>query len=151
MTSMKVRSALFRLISLPVTLLAMCAVLFGQTSTGEVNGVVADPSGAAVPAASVRLINLATKIETQATPNQDGYFIFVNVRPGLYALRIAAPGFKITEIPSFDVGVSQTVKQNITLTVGDVSQTVEVNANAELLQSGSTELGTVIQERAVQD
>jgi hypothetical protein len=148
---MKAKSVFFRLASLPVTLLAICAALFGQTSTGEVNGVVVDPSGAAVPAASVKLINLATKIEAQATPNQDGYFIFVNVRPGLYALRIEAPGFKITEIPSFDVGVSPTVKQNITLTVGDVSQTVEVNANAELLQSASTELGTVIQERAVQD
>ena len=148
---LKTRRAFFKLKLLSVTLIACCPAFFAQTSTGEVNGTVTDPSGASVPAATVKLTNLATKIEAQARPNQDGSFIFVNVQPGAYSLRVEAPGFKAAQIPSFDVGVSQTVRQNIALTVGEVTQTVEVSANAELLQSASTELGTVIQERTVQD
>jgi hypothetical protein len=140
-----------RITLLLVTLLALSSALFAQTSTGEVNGTVTDPNGAAVAGATVKLINQATKIETQATPNESGYFIFVNVQPGTYSLRVEAKGFKAAEIPGFVVGVSQTTTQNVSLTVGEVSQTVEVAANAELIQSSSSELGTVIQEKAVQD
>jgi hypothetical protein len=132
-------------------LLIRFATVFGQTSTGEVNGTVNDPTGATVPTAMIKLINQATGIETQTTPNQDGRFIFVSVRPGSYILRIQAQGFKVAQTPAFDVGVSQTVTQDVALTVGDVSQTVEISASAELVQRSSTELGTVIQERAVQD
>lgn len=85
MFSQKIRMA-----SLMLTLLALSSTLIGQTSTGGVNGIVTDPSGAAVTAATVKLINKATNIETPASPNQSGYFTFVNVRPGNYILRIEA-------------------------------------------------------------
>src|SRR5262245_59246868 len=132
-------------------LVTLSSMIFGQTSTGEVNGTVTDPAGAAVPGAVVKLINQATKIETLARPNQSGYYIFVNVRPGPYVLRVEAQGFKAAQIPVFDVGVSQTITLNVTLTVGEVSQTVEVTANTELLQSSSSELGTVITKKVVED
>src|SRR5215475_10647140 len=132
-------------------LVTLSSTIFGQTSTGEVNGTVIDPVGAAVPGAIVKLINQATKIETVARPNQGGYYVFVNVRPGPYVLRVEAQGFKAAQIPVFDVGVSQTMTQNFALTVGEVSQTVEVTANTELLQSSSSELGTVITEKVVED
>ncbi len=132
-------------------LIASGPVLHGQTSTGEVNGTVNEATGAAVPAATVKLINQATGIETQVSSSQSGYFTFVNVRPGNYILKVEAKGFKTTQTPAFDVGVSQTLTQNLTLTVGEISQTVEVSAMAELVQKSSTELGTVITERTVQD
>ena len=140
-----------KLVLLFITLLALSSAHFAQTSSGEVNGTVTDPNGAAVAGATVKLMNQATKIETQATPNESGYFIFVNVQPGTCSLRVEAKGFKAAVIPAIVVGVSQTTTQNVSLTVGEVSQTVEVAANAELIQSSSSELGTVIQEKAVQD
>ncbi|MCI0391371.1 MAG: TonB-dependent receptor [Acidobacteria bacterium] len=146
MFSLKTLAAL-----LLVTLMGSGSALFCQTATGEVNGTISDPAGAAVPVATVKLINQATKIEAQARPNQNGYFIFVNVRPGAYVLRVEAQGFKAAQTPAFDVGVSQTMTQNVALTVGEVSQTVEVTAAAELLQSSTSELGTVISERVVED
>src|SRR5438874_637723 len=102
-------------ILLLVTLMASGSILLGQTSTGEVNGTLADPAGAAVATATVKLINQATNIETQVRPNQNGYFTFVNVRPGTYVLRVEAQGFKAAQVPAFDVGVNQTVTQNVTL------------------------------------
>jgi carboxypeptidase family protein/TonB-dependent receptor-like protein len=132
-------------------LLAMSSTLFGQTSSGEVNGVVTDQTGAAISAATIKLINQATGIETQASLNNDGRFTIVNIKPATYVLRVEAQGFKTAQTPAFNVAVNQTVTQDVRLTVGDVSQTVEVNAAGELVQRSSVELGTVISEREVQD
>lgn len=134
-----------------IVLIAICPVISAQSSTGEVNGTITDPAGAAVTAATVKLINQATNIEVVATSNQSGNFIFVNLKPGNYVLRVEAQGFKTAQLPAFDVGVNQALTRNITLIVGDVAQTVEVTLEGELVQQTSTELGTVIQERVVQD
>ena len=99
----------------------------------------------------VKLINQSTEIVNQVTSNQNGYFTFVNVKPAAYTLRVEVPGFKKAQTQTFDLGVSATVTQNITLTVGDVAEVVEVTAGSELIQGSSSELGTVINERAVQD
>jgi hypothetical protein len=127
------------------------SILFGQTSTGTINGTLTDPTGAAVPGAMVRLVNQATKIESQATSNQDGFFTFVNVQPGNYTVGVEASGFKRTVTGVFALGVSETATQNISLSVGSVAETVEVSAGSEVIQSSTTELGTVVSERAVQD
>lgn len=124
---------------------------FGQTSSGGVNGNITDPTDAAVPGSTVVLINQATGIETRTTSNDSGYFTFVNINPGKYVLKIEAQGFATAQTSAFEVGVNQIVSQNVTLTVGQVSQTVEVNASSEMMQSATSELGTVIAERAVED
>src|SRR5215468_8000380 len=128
-----------RIALLLLTLMALSATLLGQTSSGEVNGAVTDQTGAAISAATVKLINQATKIETQASLNKDGRFTFVNVKPGSYALRVEAQGFKTAQTPAFNVAVNQTVTQDVALTVGDVNQTVEVSAGPELVQRSSVE------------
>src|SRR5215210_6703698 len=122
-----------------------------QTATGGVNGTVTDQHGAVVPGATVTLVNRATNIETRAAASREGYYTFVNVSPGTYVLRVEAAGFSTVQTSPFDVGVSQTLTQNISLTVGEVTQTVEVVAGGELIQASSTELGTVIPEKAIED
>ena len=117
-----------------VTLMATGSALLGQTATGEVNGTVTDPAGAVVPAATVNLINQATNIETQVSTNEAGYFVFVIVRPGTYILKVERQGFKTAQIPQFAVGVNQAVTQNIILTMGQVTQTVEVKTEAEMVR-----------------
>ena len=136
-------------IAATLLLLAFPISLQAQTSTGEVNGTVSDPNGSGLPGAMVKLINQSTKIETEVKANESGYFTIVNVKPGSYVLRIEAPNFKGVESAPFNVGVSETVSQNVTITVGQVSETVQVIADTELVQKSSTELGTVITEKAV--
>src|SRR6266404_8019877 len=125
--------------------------VLGQTSTGEVNGTITDPNGAVMTGATAKLINQATNIELRTQPNPNGYFTFVNVKPGRYMLRVEARGFKTAETSAFDVGVSQTVTQDVALTLGEVSEAVQVTSTAELVQRSSSELGTVISERTVAD
>jgi hypothetical protein len=137
--------------SLLFCLAALGLAASAQTSTGGVNGTITDPNGAAVPGSTVRLVNRATNIETRATTNESGNYTFVNVNPGSYVLKVEAQGFSSAQTPPFDVGVSQVVTQNIALTIGAVSQTVEVVAGSELMQASSSELGTVIPEKTVQD
>jgi hypothetical protein len=131
-------------------LIVSASVLFAQTATGEVSGTITDPNGAAVPGAVVRLTNRATKIDSVARANESGYFIFVNVKPASYTLSVEVAGFKGTQT-QLEVGVNETVTQNITLTIGQVSEAVEVLAGTEMVQRSSSDLGTVIPEKAVQD
>src|SRR5436309_6856369 len=123
----------------------------GQTASGEVNGTVTDKSGGFVGSAAVKLTNQATGIDDRATTNSDGYFVFINVKPGRYVLRIEAPGFKTTQTAVFDVGVNQTVTQAVSLDVSAVNEQVVVSAEAAMLEASTSELGTVIPERAVSD
>src|ERR1043166_609216 len=134
---------LFVLVSVPA--------VSAQTATGEVNGTVSDPNGAAVPGAMVKLINQATRGETEATTNQSGYFTFVNLKPASYTLMVETKGFKKSLTNAFALGVSETVTQNATLAVGEMSEVVEVSAGSELVQASTSELGSVINERTVQD
>ena len=136
---------------LVLVLVASSPLVLGQTATGEVNGTVTDPNGAVMTGATAKLINQATNIEVRTQPNQNGYFTFVNVKPGRYLLRVEAKGFKTAETSPFDVGVSQTVTQDVSLTLGEVSEAVQVTATTELVQRSSSELGTVISEKAVAD
>jgi hypothetical protein len=134
-----------------LVLLAPTAIILAQTATGGVNGTITDPSGARFAGAAVKLINQATNIESLVLTNESGFYTFVNVKPGNYILRVEAKGFKTAQIPAFEVGVSQVLTQNVMLTLGDITQTVEVTSEAEMVQRSSAELGTVIPERAVQD
>src|SRR6266478_4323566 len=127
------------------------AVVHAQVASGEVNGTVTDKSSGFVAGAAVNLINQATKIEDRATTNSEGYFVFINVKPGTYVLTVEATGFKSTQISPFDVGVNQTVTQAVKLEVGAVNEHVVVNAEAVMLEASTSELGTVIPERAVVD
>jgi len=142
----KVRAAL-----LLAALMTLGLTVFGQTSSGEVNGAIVDQTGAAISSATVKLINQATGIETQSSLNKDGRFTLVNVKPGIYVLRVEAQGFKTAQTQAFDVAVNHTVTKDFELTVGDVSQTVEVSAGGELVERSSVELGAVISERSVQE
>src|SRR5437867_11681149 len=122
-----------------------------QTATGEVNGTVTDNSGGFVAGAAVKLTNQATKIEDRVATNSDGYFVFINVKPGTYVLGVEAKGFKITQISTFSVGVNQTVTQTIRLEVGAINEKVVVSAEAVMLEGSTSELGTVITQKAVND
>src|SRR5437867_53069 len=135
----------------PLVLLIFADGTRAQTASGEVNGTVTDKSGGFMAGAAVKLTNQATGIDDRATTNSDGYFVFINVKPGMYVLGVEARGFKTTRISTFEVGVNQTVTQAVRLDVGAVNEQVVVSAEAAMLEASTSELGTVIPERAVND
>src|SRR5215470_9631234 len=132
-------------------LLAGSVGLAQQSATAEVNGTVLDLTGAVVAGAKVTLTNQGTKISDSAASNASGYFIFINLQPGVYALTVEHQGFKKVATAPFELAVNQTITQPVHLAVGASAETVEVRAEAPLLQLSSSELGTVIPQRAVND
>lgn len=130
-----------------VVQVAAAAVVRAQTSAGEVNGTVTDNSGGAISGAAVKLTNQGTNVTKEGQTNANGYFVFINVLPGSYVLTVEKQGFKTAQVSGFDMQVNQTLTQNIRLDVGAISESVTVSAEAPLLQSSTSELGTVITER----
>ena len=132
---------------------ASCGLVYAQTPTAVVNGQVFDSSGAVVPGASVKVTNQETNVVSEKTTNSAGLFTVINLLPGRYVLAVSKTGFKTSTLPVFELQVNQTLTQNITMEVGAVTETVEVNAAsvAALIQSSTTELGTTIDEQQMHE
>jgi hypothetical protein len=122
--------------------------LLGQTF-GDISGRVTDPSGAGVPTAAITLTNTATNAVRTAESSGDGIYDFNSVPPGVYNLKAEHPGFSTAVTNNVQVQVQQSVRLDLTLQVGQVSQTVEVSATAALLQSENATLGHVVENREI--
>ena len=96
-----------------------------------------DPTGATVPNAKVTVRNQAS-LERTATTNESGYYSITNIPPGLYTMSAEAPGFKKLETSSNKLDPSSTLNIDATLTVGAATETVEVSATAQVLQTESS-------------
>src|SRR5246127_2532269 len=140
------------LIVLQLALCLCVAGLFGeplaaQTTYGSIAGTVSDASGAAIADAQVTLTNLATTEKRVAQSGAEGLYDFVNLLPGRYSIGAEKTGFKRITRPEVIVEVGQSVRIDITLQVGDVSQTIEVTAETPLLQAETSSIGQVVEER----
>lgn len=122
--------------------------LLGQT-LGDISGRIDDPSGAAVPGAAVTLTNTATNAVRNAESSGDGLYTFPSVPPGVYNLKAEHPGFRTVTSNNVQLTVQQSVRLDLTLQVGQVSETVEVSATAALLQAENATVGTVIENREI--
>ena len=118
-----------------------------QSTYGSISGLVTDQSGAAVSGATVNLTNIGTSEKRTETSSDDGHFTFVNLFPGQYRIDIEKQGFKHFGRPGITVQVQQDTHIDAPLTVGQVTETVEVNADVPLLQTESSSLGQVVEQR----
>ena len=132
-----------------VMLLSASAVPGRAQTQGGISGLVTDSSGAAVPGATVTVTNTATRGTRNTTTNVEGLYTFPAVPPGTYALKVELQGFKTAEIRSFKVDVQETVRVDVPLQVGALDETVTVIGESTLLNTQSTTIGTVIENKVV--
>jgi hypothetical protein len=109
-----------------------------------ITGSVLDPTGAAVPNVGITLTDTATGQVRQAMSNSAGIYTFANLGVGHFNLEVVAPGFEKFSRTNIVVNVAQTLKEDVTLTVGNAAQTVTVQADALQVQSETSELSTLI-------
>jgi hypothetical protein len=123
--------------------------VFAQSLTsGDLAGTVTDPSGAVVPNASVTLkSNESGSTQTRPT-NAQGYYRFSLLGPGTYTISVSASGFQSIQQQA-TVTVGQAATANIPLALGTASQTVEVSAGAEAVQSENAEISTTITQQQI--
>lgn len=124
---------------------------FGQSSSSAINGVVSDSAQAVVAGAKVVLRNVDTNVVRTTVSNSGGDYFFTSVPPARYTLTFSSPSFQTETIAAFEVAVAQAVTINASLRVGDVSQSVTVEATGTQVESSTAQLGTVIGEKAVND
>ncbi len=137
-----------RYIALLLALTACSA--FAQQATGTITGYVTDSQDAAVPAAKVEVLNADTGAVFRTTTNDQGVYSAPGLAVGRYEVRAERQGFKRAARTGITLQVNQTAQINITLQVGQLAETVEVRAEASLVDSNSATVGTVIDNRQVQ-
>jgi hypothetical protein len=147
-TTMTARIATYMCLCLALSL-SLSLPLRAQTSRGTVLGRVTDISGATVSGATVTLQNVNTGVAAKFTTNATGDYVFVNLIPGSYELKIEAPGFKTVRVPGLDVQVQQTLRQDTILEPGAVNQSVTVAADVEMLQGENAEIGGVVSRQLI--
>lgn len=116
---------------------------WGQATT-SLRGVVTDPSGAAIPNATVHLVNSDTNTERTTTTDQQGSYVFAEVVPGNYVLRVEATGFSNYEQKGFQLLVNLPATINVKMKVGAATTTVEVTAQAPLLNTTDASQGNTM-------
>src|SRR3954449_7424746 len=124
-----------------------CFTLFAQADRGTVSGTVSDSSGAVVPGVSLVLRNEATNLTYNANASENGTYSFLNLPIGVYTLTADARGFQKYEVKGIQVQVNQQSRVDLALRVGDVAETVQVQAEAPMIQSESTDVGMVLDNK----
>src|SRR5262249_19710780 len=130
-------------------LLTVSAV--AQSDRGTITGTITDPSTAAVAGAKVVIRNLDNGRTFDATTNSSGVFTVPSVPSGRYTAAISAPGFKTSNTSDVDVRLDQTVKVDVTLELGQMSETISVTAAPELIKTDNAEISMNVSGQKVNE
>lgn len=109
--------------------------------TGTISGLVTDPNSAFVPGAKVTAKNMATNATTQTQTDQNGYYRFPNLSPGNYAINVDVKGFRKAELAARELTVSGTLREDVALQIGEISETVTVEAGGATVNTEDSQLG----------
>ena len=137
---------MFRIFALAALFAAAAA---SQTITASLEGDVKDSTGAAVPGAKVQVINADTGVITRADTGPDGRFIAPSLPPGPYSVVVEAAGFKRVDRAGIVLQVNQTARIDLTMEIGALTETIEIKGEAPLLESTSSAMGQVIENRSI--
>ena len=129
--------------------LSFCAVGYGQFSS-NLQGVLQDPTGAAVPGATVRLLNLETRVALTTTTSDAGFYRFNSLPPSRYQVTGEAPGFQTSKV-ELVLQTAQTADVNLSLTVSHLSEKVEVTAAPPAIDTADSRLQETITDVTIHD
>jgi hypothetical protein len=128
-----------------VLLAATSSAAFAQAVNGTLLGNVADASGAAVPGATVNITETQTNITSSAVTNESGVYRFPNLKDGIYRVEAELSGFRKTVRDGVQVDVNTTVRVDLILQPGELTETVDVSAETPAMQTDRADTGRIIQ------
>ncbi len=147
---MRARSWLWVIASAILGGLAFTGTAWAQ-STSSIRGRVVDEQGGAIPGAQVTVRNQGTGEERSTVSDKTGEYRIASLPVGSYRLEVKVQGFKTTVVENIGLDVAQAALQDVKLNVGTVSEAVAVVAEPSLIETGTTSVGTVIDQRTVQE
>ena len=144
-----------RNLSVCLTILAAllsAAAAFAQRSGARLEGTVRDPQGLVIPGVLVAATNQETNVSQESYTNEAGVYVFPLLPPGKYTVTGELTGFKKVSVSDFQLEVATVKVLNLTMQIGELSETVTVKADAiQLVQTATSDLGDVVFERKIKD
>src|SRR6266851_173964 len=125
--------------------------LDAQAVSGTILGAVRDATGAAVVKVPVTINSVDTGLTRTVYTDQAGEYTAPSLPPGAYMVSVEMPGFKKTSIGALQLGVDQKQRVDITLEIGAVAETVQVEGQSPVVKSDSSELGETVTEQQIKD
>jgi hypothetical protein len=122
---------------------------FGQGFQGGLRGSVKD-SGGVVPGVDVTMTNESTDIARSTTTNERGEYVFTNVDPGTYKIKVALQGYKTIEQQGIRIGTQQFLTLDLTMEVGRLEENITVTGSSPLIETANASQGTVLDTQALQ-
>lgn len=123
------------------------AVLYAQVTTGSVQGVVTDSSGAVIQGADLELVNLSTNAAHAARTNDSGAYVFHLIPPGAYRLRVTYKGFRTAQVNGITVEIGRNAIIDVTLQPGEIAQSIQVEAALENVDTQSASVKANVSSR----
>src|SRR5438309_8396463 len=127
----------------------LCAHFALASPVGSISGTVKDPTGAVTPGVTLKLVSTGTNAQFSTTTNAGGEFTFLQLAPSTYTLEAEHAGFKKTTVSSVLVQVDQVTHLELTLELGSVADSVQVDAVAPLLENDRSTLSSVVDTRTI--
>jgi hypothetical protein len=134
-----------------VVVLVYCLPLLPQTTTGRILGTITDQSGAALPRATVTILDVQRGTTRALFTDETGVYLAPDLIPGTYKVRAEAEGFKTVERVNLELEVAKDLRIDFTLPTGQVSETIVVNEEVPLLDTTSATLGGTLSNRQIND
>lgn len=131
-------------------LVAVAPGTFAQIGGGSVVGNVTDQSGAIITNATVKVTNTATGVTNTSVTNTQGYYEFPLLPAGRYVVEVQATGFQSKKTAEFELNAGTRPRFDFALNAGNVTESVTVEGGTPLVNATTTELGTVIDQRKLQ-
>ncbi len=122
-----------------------------QIGTSTITGRVTDATGAVVPGAAVTIVHAATNFTFNATTNNEGIYRVPSLNPGMYRVSFEAPGFKRSVREDVELRTGDTLAVDMSMQVGNVSESVEVSGATPLLETETSATGTVVDGNVLYD
>src|SRR5437868_1485417 len=123
--------------------------LIAQIQNARIEGTVQDSSGAVIPGAKLLLVNIRTQAKMEAEADSAGFYFFPSVLPSFYTLIAEASGFRKETVTDIEVTVGVTIRQDLKLEVGTVTDTVTVEATAVRVQTGDATIQRAVTLRDI--
>src|SRR6201987_2121380 len=129
--------------------LVCAAIVNAQSTGGRILGRVSDASGAVLAGVRVTAVNQATGVSQEGATNDSGDYAFPQVPVGVYRVEFDHAGFKKNVRRDVNVDLNQVVTLNMAMQIGEARETVDVTSEAPLVDTTSTQLGTIMDSQQV--
>ncbi len=136
-----------RILSALAATLWFASLVFASLDRGQIQGTVTDPQGAVVPGVAVLVTNVDTGVQSKLTTNSAGIYLAADLVPGKYTIHFGASGFSPLEITEVVVRAGTTVTEDAQLKIGPTAQTVEVTAQAHVVETTSSNFSAGVGRR----